>query len=188
MRVMTDATLLLRRIANGDQDAVHDLVPLVYGELRRIADAQMARQSDDHTLQPTALVHEAFMKLTNPDAAGFESRTHFLAAASRAMRSVLIDHARASAAAKRDAKGRRLRIEGIEGLARPVDATPERLLALDEELEHLGTFDQPLARIVELRFFGGLSVAETADVLGVSRQTILRGWRTARAWLAARLG
>jgi len=184
---MTDATALLKRITDGDQDAIHELVPLVYGELRRIADVQMARQAEDHTLQPTALVHEAFMKLTNPDSATFESRTHFLAAAARAMRSVLIDHARANAAAKRDAPGRRITIEGVEGLAGSIDATPERILSLDEELAHLGRFDEPLARIVELRFFGGLSVEETADVLGVSRQTILRGWRTARAWLAARI-
>lgn len=184
MGAMTEVTTLLRRLGDGDRAAFHELVPLVYAELRRIADAHMARQANDHTLQPTALVNEAFLKLAGSGAATFESRSHFLAAAARAMRTVLIDHARAKATAKRS--GPRERIV-LEGLPLPAAATPERLLALDEELARLAELDAPLARIVELRFFGGLSVEEAAHVLEVSSQSVVRGWRTARAWLAARL-
>ncbi|MFG0317678.1 MAG: ECF-type sigma factor [Planctomycetota bacterium JB042] len=184
MPPMSEVTTLLRRLDEGDRAAFHELVPLVYAELRRIADAQMARQAGDHTLQPTALVNEAFLKLAGPGDASFESKSHFLAAAARAMRTVLIDHARAKATAKRTGKREPL---VLEGLPIPVSATPERLLALDEELGRLAELDEPLARIVELRFFGGLSVEEAAHVLEVSTQSIVRGWRTARAWLAARL-
>lgn len=181
---MTDVTTLLQRIGEGDRDAFHDLVPLVYSELRKIADVHMSRQSGEHTLQPTALVHEAFLKLTGPNTSSFESRSHFLAAAARAMRTVLIDHARAKATSKRNAERERI---VLEGLPIPAAATPERLVALDEELARLAELDAPLARIVELRFFGGLSVEESALVLEVSTQSVVRGWRTARAWLGARL-
>ena len=179
------ATELLQRIGSGDPLAADELLPLVYGELHRLAGSMMREQRADHTLQPTALLHEAYVKLVDKDAqSSFESHAHFLAVAAKAMRNVLIDHARRRGAEKRG--GGRDEITLSQVVECFADKTPD-LLSLDEALERLSAMDGSLGRIVELRFFGGLSVEETARALGVSEPTIVRGWRVARMWLEREL-
>ncbi|MCB9896639.1 MAG: sigma-70 family RNA polymerase sigma factor [Planctomycetes bacterium] len=179
------ATLLLNRLRDGDADAAAELFPLVYDELHRLAARDMQRQPAGHTLQPTALVHEAFLKLVGRTG-GASDRAHFFRLAAQAMRSVLVDHARGRRRAKRG--GDALRVTLDEPLvAESSDARLPDLLDVDEALAELAAVDEPLVRIVELRFFAGLTAAEAADVLGVSSRTVERGWRTARAWLLARL-
>lgn len=181
----TQVTRLLRRVERGDVDASHALVAALYEELHTIAERAMARQRDAITLQPTALVHEAWIKLfrSEPDAS-WHDRRHFVNAAAQAMRQVLIDHARKRQTAKRG-QGRRpapldLCVELME------EAGPD-LLALDEALQELAILDPELARLVELRFFAGLTVTQAAEVLGVSPSSVDRSWRSARAWLRGRL-
>jgi RNA polymerase sigma factor (TIGR02999 family) len=175
-----EITELLRCFDDGDSASGERLLSLVYGELRRLARGQLDRGPGQSTLQPTALVHEAYLRLVEKDSASWQGRQHFYAVAARAMRSVLIDHARARAAAKRGGDLQRVPLERVlvEVEERAMD-----LLALDEALERLADMDGELARLVELRFFAGMSLAETADVLGVSTRTVERSWRTARAWL-----
>jgi RNA polymerase sigma-70 factor, ECF subfamily len=175
---------LLARLASGDESAASELLPLVYGELRGIAQAAMG---DDgaQTLQPTALVHEAWIRLQGSGVRQeFASRAHFLGVASKAMRSVLVDHARRRAALKRGGERERLVLEDVVELFE--ESAPD-LLGLDAALEKLAVVDEPLARIVELRFFGGCSVEDTAAALGVSEPTVVRGWRLARMWLRREL-
>ena len=176
-----DATLLLERLREGDADAGAALFELVYGELRARAGALLGA-GGGHTLQATALVNEAWMRL---DRAGStpENRAHFLAVAAKAMRSVLVDHARAKRARKRDG-GERILLD--EALVVYSSRVPD-VLELHDELERLTALDARMARVVELRFFGGLSIDETARVLGVGHATVERAWQTARAWLRSRL-
>lgn len=177
-------TRLIRGMAAGDGAATGELFEVVYGELRAIASRQFSRERAGHTLQATALVHEAFLKLVDQPNVGELGRREFFAAAARAMRRILIDHARATKRLKRGGgKARTLEHDpaGETGLER-VD-----LLALDEALETLALEDERKSRLVELRFFGGLTMEQAGQVLGVSRATADREWRVARAWLAARL-
>lgn len=178
-----DVTLLLQRLDAGDSDAGDTLFALVYDHLR--ARARRFVGGAAGTLQPTALVHEAWLKLRGPAGEGVRSRAHFFGVAAKAMRSVLVDHARSKAASKRPDEGLRTGMEEV--LASYAARVPD-LVALHEELEALGKVDAQLATIVELRFFAGLSIAETAEVMGVGHATVERGWRTARAHLASRLG
>jgi RNA polymerase sigma factor (TIGR02999 family) len=172
-------TELLVAWSKGEERALEALTPLVYGELRRLARSYMRQERAGHTLQSTALVHEAFLRLID-QRVQWNSRAHFFGIAAQMMRRILVDHAKAQSAAKRGAGA--LRIELDEGLA----TAPHRdvdLLALDEALERLTKVDPQRSRIVELRFFGGLSNEECAEVLGVSPATIQRQWTGARAWL-----
>ena len=172
-------TELLVAWSKGDERALDALTPLVYGELRRLARSYMRQERSGHTLQSTALVHEAFLRLID-QRVQWNSRAHFFGIAAQMMRRILVDHAKAQSTAKRGAGA--LRIELDEGLA----TAPHRdvdLLALDEALERLTKVDPQRSRIVELRFFGGLSNEESAEVLGVSPATIQRQWAGARAWL-----
>jgi RNA polymerase sigma factor (TIGR02999 family) len=173
-------TDLLLAWGQGDEHAADRLIPLVYGDLRRRAAAALRPERPDHTLTPTALVHEAYLRLVDQRLPPFESRRHFYAVAARVMRQVLVDHARARRAAKRN--------QGREAL--PLDEeillTDERagdLLALDDALRALTAFDADKARLVELRYFTGLTIEETAEMLGRSPATVKREWALARAWL-----
>ena len=178
-------TELLLAWSNGDREALDRLIPLVYSELRRRAGAQLARERSSHTLQPTALVHEAFLKLVDQRNARWNSRAQFFAVAAQLMRRILVDHARGLAAARRGGPQSRLPIE----LAADVTVDEgEGLLDLHLALERLAELSERQARIVELRFFGGLSVAESAEVLDLSVPTVVRDWRFARAWLRRELG
>lgn len=170
---------LLGKWRAGDQEALQTLIPLVYEELRRIARRQLRQERPDHTLQSTALVHEAYLRLMKQAPAEVENRAHFLGVASQLMRQILVDHARRHRAAKRGG-GLKLELQDAMALesARNVD-----LIALDHALTELGRLDPQQSRIVEMRFFSGLSIEDTAEVIGVSRTTVKREWATARAWL-----
>ena len=176
-------TELLQRMQDGDSEAGERVFSVVYSELRAQARRMMGGGEGD-TLQPTAVVNEAWIKLAAGQGADWQSRDHFLGFAARAMRSILVDYARAKKAAKRG--GRAERVELDEAL-RAYEERAIDLLALDEALERLSGADPVLARLVELRFFGGLTIAETARVLEVSTPTVERGWRAARSWLRSEL-
>lgn len=174
-------TELLDRAVHGDSAAAAQLFPLVYETLRGLASRFLGDQRSRHTLQPTALVHEAFVRLVDREhTAVFENRLHFYRVAARAMRGVLVHHAEAREAVKRG--GGRAREPLADPMA-PPPSDPTDLLALDEALTELTAHDEQLARLVELRFFAGLTIAETADLLGVSTPTVERGWRVARSFL-----
>ena len=176
-----DVTQLLARWADGDQAALDALMPVVYGELRRIADAYLRRERTDHTLQPTALVHEAWLRLVRQDGGQFDHRQQFYALAAQMMRRILVDHARTANADKRGGGAVKTPFdEATAGSAPPV----VDLLALNEALDQLAAVSPRQARVVELRYFGGLNLEETAEVLGVSAPTISRDQKTAEAWLA----
>ena len=179
-----DVTKLLGELAGGRRDAVEELVPLVYAELRGIAARHMRRESEGHTLQPTALVNEAYMKLVDQTRVDWQGRTHFLAVASGAMRRILIDHARGRLRAKRGGEFRRVDIDDVLEKAA---CTEHDLMDLTEALERLAALDERQARVVELRYFGGLSVEETAETLGVSKRTVEGEWTHAKAWLKREL-
>jgi RNA polymerase sigma factor (TIGR02999 family) len=180
----TPATVILQRLGQGDAGAEAELLALVYAELRGMADAELRGERVDHTLQATALVHEAWLRLVDGSATDWTGRAHFYGAAARAMRQVLVDHARARGAAKRG--GGRARTPLDESLAL-YESRALDVLALDEALQRLAAADARAARIVELRFFGGLEIAEIAAALDVSVPTVERSWRMARAWLRAEL-
>lgn len=181
-----DATILLDRLESGDSSASAQLFPLVYAELRSIAERLMANQRDDHTLQATALVHEAYLKLVDSGGGDrWRSRSHFVRVAARAMRSVLVDHARARATRKRSA-GARVDI-ALDEMSSLLGENLPDLVLLDEALARLEVEDPDLVRIVELRFFAGLTIDETAAALGSSTATVERGWRVARMWLRTQL-
>ncbi len=184
MPAPTDATLLLNRLTDGDPAAGDELLPLVYAELHRIAERQMGGERAGHTLQPTALVHEAWVRLVEGADPAWEGRRHFMAVASRAMRHVLVDHARARGAAKRGGDQARLPLD--DALALYEDKVSD-VLTLDDALQRLSKVDAQLGRLVELRFFGGLSHEEAGQVLGISTRSAERGWSTARAWLRTAL-
>jgi len=174
----SQVTALLERWRKGDEGALHQLVPLLYQELRRLAHYYLRSERPDHTLQSTALVHEAYLRLAGGQQVP-ENRAHFFAVASRAMRQILVDYARIRAASKRDG-GIRIDLDNVETL--PVNGDAE-LLALDEALQKLSSLDERQARIVEMKFFGGLSAPEISETLGISRATVDRDWAVARVWL-----
>jgi len=181
-------TALLARIGAGEQEALAQLVPMVYDELRRLAARHLNRERDGHTLQPTALVHDAYLRMLGGQTAAFNDRVHFFAAASQAMRHILVDHARARHASKRG--GHSLRESLDEALELPDDASPmpvEDLLLIDQALTELAAFDSQQARLIELRFFGGLTIPEAAAILQISPATLKREWATAKAWLYRRM-
>lgn len=172
-------TELLQQWKQGDQKALHALVPLVYKELRRLAHYHLQSERPDHTLQSTALVHEAYLRLLGGQPAQLQDRTHFIAVASRLMRQILVDYARERRAFKREG-GCRIAFEYLEAL--PVNGDAE-LLALDDALDELTRIDERQGKIVEMKFFGGLSAPEISALLGISRATVDRDWATARVWL-----
>jgi len=179
---------IVARLGDGDaagRAAADELVPHLYRELRRLAQWQMSQRTPGVTLQPTALVHEAYLRLADRSQADWSSRTHFVAVASRVMRNLLIDHARAKAAEKRGGGWRPVTLndEAVGGRELDVD----EMLALDQALERLAEHDERQARVVELRFFGGLTVPEVAHLLGVSKRTVEGDWTHARAWLKREL-
>lgn len=175
---------LLRAWGRGDLHARDELVPVVYRELRRRAGAYLRRERPEHTLQPTALVHEAYLRLTAQDRVAWQNRAHFFAIAAQMMRRVLIDHAREHQAVKRPGANLRVVLDDGIGAAQPPSC---ELMMVDEALVDLARIDPRQAQIVELRYFGGLSEQEVAAVLSVSRATVTREWQTARAWLYRRL-
>jgi RNA polymerase sigma factor (TIGR02999 family) len=172
-------TTLLQHWVGGDERALGDLVPMVYQELRRLAHYHMQSERSDHTLQSTALVNEAFLRLLGSEPVELQNRAHFIGIASRLMRQILVDYARSREAGKREA-GFRIDIEALAELPIPGDA---QLLVLDDALESLSQLDERQARIVEMKFFGGLTAPEIAQVLGVSLTTVERDWAVARLWL-----
>jgi RNA polymerase sigma factor (TIGR02999 family) len=180
MPVEGEVTRLLAELRAGDRTALDRLFPLVYGELHGRAHRQLAQRRPGDTLSTTALVHEAYLKLTDSAAQSYNDRIHFFAVASRAMRQILVDYARRKAAEKRGGGRRAISLDHAD-LASPDRA--DELIALDDGLHELAALDERLARTVELRFFGGLSVEEAAEVLGTSPRTVKRDWRKARAFL-----
>ena len=178
---MNEVTRILSDLAKGDAQAAGQLLPLVYEELRKLAAVRMAAESPDQTLQPTALVHEAYLRLVSPvDDARWENRGHFFAAAAEAMRRILVDAARRKQTEKHG--GHRHRVELTDVPADP-EVVDEQLLALDEALTRLAAEDPVAARLVEMRHFAGLSIEDAAAALGLSRATAYRHWTYARAWL-----
>ena len=173
-------TELLGRWRNGDRDALDSLIPLVYEELRRIAQHYLRNERPGHTLQSTALVHEAYVRLIRQDLPQWQNRAHFFAVAAQLMRQILVDHARAYRADKRGGGVCNLALDDAEKDAQPVDVD---IVALDDALKTLSAMDPQQGKVVELKFFGGLSIEDTAEVLGVSSSTVKRDWITARAWL-----
>lgn len=180
-----EITVLLRRLRQGDEVAAEELWRLVYEELRRIARAYMRKEAPGRTLQTTALVHEAWLRLADQTQVDWQDRTHFYRVAAQMMRRVLVDHARARLADKRGAGATKVSLEWVE-----IEPTPQKLeevLAVDEVLSRLSEFDQQQARIAEMRYFAGMTVDETATALGLSSRTVDREWALASAWLRAEL-
>jgi len=176
-----EVTLLLRRLRQGEREAADEIAPLVYGELRRIAGAFMRGERPGHTLQPTALANEAWLRLVDQTRADWQDRVHFFRVAARLMRRVLVDHARARLAGKRGSGEQNLNLDWIEVADHPQKL--EQILFVDEAIERLEDVDPQQARVVEMNYFGGLSIDETADALGISPRTVDRDWSMARAWL-----
>lgn len=174
----------MRAAGSGDRAAYSELYEAVYVELRRVAQASMRREAPGHTLQPTALVNEAYLRLT-PGASGWESRRHFFGAAAQAMRRILVDHARERLAQKRGAGVERVTLSGVD---LPAGTEGVDVLQIDEALQQLGAERPRLAELVTLRYFAGMSIAETAQALGISPATAKRDWAFARAWLQERIG
>ena len=180
-----DVTLLLAELANGKKDAADQLLPLVYDELRRVARRHLRHERIGHTLQPTALVHEAYLKLVNQRDVTWRGRAHFIGVASRIMRRILVDHARKRLREKRGGGQENLPLnENLVGLS---DRESEELIALDAAPTGLRSLDDRQSRIVEMRYFGGLTNEETAEVLGISARTVKREWAMARAWLRSEI-
>jgi RNA polymerase sigma-70 factor (ECF subfamily) len=179
-----EVTQLLWRMKQGDHAAENQLIPLVYEELRRLAGYYLRHERHAETLQPTVLVHEAYLRLTKLDKIDWRDSSHFFGIAANVMRRILIDHARNHLAAKRDGNVAPIEIEETQ-IAAPMQS--EELVALDEALQRLAAMDARQGKVVELRFFGGLSEEETATVLGVSSRTVKRDWRIAKAWLFTQL-
>lgn len=179
-----DVTRLLLAWSDGEEDAAAPLIEAVYGELRRLARMQLLRERRDHSLAATALVHEAYLKLVDQRRVHWHNRAHFFAIASQLMRRLLVDHARARAAAKR---GTDLTVS-LDGLDSPAPGRSLEVMALDAALDKLEALDQRQARLVELRFFGGMTVDEAAEVLDVAPITAKRDWALARTWLFRELG
>jgi RNA polymerase sigma-70 factor, ECF subfamily len=179
-----EVTQLLLAWSKGDQAARDQLMPLVYEELRRMAKRHMDRQKPDHTLQTTALIHEAYLRLVDQKEARWQNRAHFFAVAAQAMRQILVDYARTRHAAKRGGEASAVSLDEAAVVSRQRAGA---LVALDDALQSLAAVDWRKSQVVELRYFGGLSVEETAKVLKVSSETVLRDWRLAKTWLLREL-
>lgn len=180
----TEVTALLHRIGAGDEEGMQRLMPLVYGELRQLAARQLRDERPDHTLSPTSLVHEAYLRLTGGAPTAWEGRSHFFCVAAKMMRRILVDHARRRTTQKRNRQHQVTLDEGFE-VGQPTSI--EEILDVDEALERLAALDERQARVVELRYFVGLSIEETAEILGTSMATVKRDWMVARAWLQREL-
>ncbi len=180
----TSLTQLLRDVKDGDKNAVDQLVPLAYAELRRLADSYLRRERSDHTLQPTALVHEAYMRLVGQDQPDYRSRSHFFGVAAQLMRQILVDHARMRKAGKRGGGEPHMAIDAV---AQASDSRPEAFLDLDRALSKLEERDARKARVIEMRYFGGLTAEESGLLLDVSVETIRRDLRLGQAWLQREL-
>ena len=176
-----NVTMLLKQLRSGNKNAAAELIPLLYGELRRMASHYMRRERPGHTLQATALIHEAYLRLVDQKDVEWQNRSHFFGVAAQQMRRILVDYARAHQAAKRGGPVPKLSLD--EALAIPEKRVGD-LLELDEALARLASIDSRQVEIIELRFFGGLSVEETAEVLDISPATVKREWTTAKAWLS----
>jgi RNA polymerase sigma factor (TIGR02999 family) len=181
---MSDVTRILDAIQRGDAKATEELLPLVYEELRILAGQKLSHEAPGQTLQATALVHEAYIRLVGNNSAGWDSRGHFFAAAAEAMRRILVDTARRKQARKHGGDRRRLSLETLDLMTR---ATPEEIVALDDALAALAGEDAQAAEIVKLRLFAGLSVDQAGEAIGVSRATAYRQWTYARAWLRSEI-
>ena len=181
----SDITQMLIELTDGNKEVVNEILPLIYAELRKLAGGYLRRERGNHTLQPTALVHEAYMKLIDQKKVRWQNRSHFFGIAAQVMRRILMDYARKHKAEKRGGEGENIALE--EEFIIIENERSAELLALDEALENLEKIDEMKAKIVELRYFGGLSVEETAEVLGVSEITVKRHWRMAKAWLYGQL-
>jgi RNA polymerase sigma factor (TIGR02999 family) len=179
-----EITRLLGRLRAGDKEAESRLVPLIYGRLHSMADRYMRCERPDHTLQATALLNEAYVQLVGQEK-DWHNRTHFFAVAAQLMRRILIDHARSRRTQKRGGVSERIQLDALPML---IDDRAERLLALDDALSRLEAWDPRLSRVVELRFFGGLTEAEAAEALGISSRTVKRDWSMAKAWLYTEIG
>ena len=182
--VREDVTQVLEQLAEGDKRAADKLLPLVYDEFRALARHYLAQERANHTLQPTALVHEAYMKLVDLTRVDWPGTSHFFAVAAQAMRRILVDHARSRQRDKRGGGRARVVLDEAVALSPQKD---EDVLALDEALEKLSGLDPRQAKVVELRFFGGMNVEEVAQALGVSKRTVEGDWTFARAWLSREL-
>lgn len=180
----SEVTVLLQRWSEGDEAALAALMPVVHGELRRLANSYMRRERGNHTLEPTALVHEAYLRLVDQHDVRWANRGHFFAVAAQAMRRVLVDYARAHVAAKRGGHAERVT---LSGMAMAPDQRRVDVIWLHEALGRLAALDSRQARVVELRYFSGMSVEEVAAVMGISTATVKREWQTARVWLAHHL-
>jgi len=176
----SNVTQLLREASSGNRQSLDQLLPLVYSELHGLADAFMRRERSNHTLQPTALVHEAYMRLVDQREVNWENRAHFMSIAAETMRRILVNHALASNAAKRSGKETRVSLDEAMGFQNGEEVD---VVLLDEALTTLASFDPRQSQIVELRFFGGLTIKEVSTVLDMSTATVEREWRTAKAWL-----
>ncbi len=176
-----NVTMLLKQISSGNQNAVAELVPLLYDELRRMASRYLQRERPGHTLQATALVHEAYLRLVDQKGVEWQNRSHFFGVAAQQMRRILVDYARAHHAAKRGGPLPKISLDDALAIA---EGRTGDLLELDEVLTRLASIDAQQVRIIELRFFAGLTVEETAEVLNISPATVKREWTTAKAWLA----
>ncbi|MGH9630291.1 MAG: sigma-70 family RNA polymerase sigma factor [Bryobacteraceae bacterium] len=175
-----DVTRLLINWRNGDQQALEQLMPLVYGELRKLANRYLRRERSDHTLQSTALVHEAYLRLVDQRSVQWQNRAHFFGVAAQMIRRILVDHARGHQTSKRGGGAPKLSLDEAVAVAEKRDLD---LVALDDALNGLAAIDPQQSRIVELRFFAGLSIEDTAEVLGISPATVKRDWTIAKAWL-----
>jgi len=180
-----DVTLLLKQLSDGKQDVLAELIPHVYDELRRLAAYHLRQERTNHTLQATALVHEAYMRLVDQRRVDWKNRSHFFGVAAHLMRRILLMHARRHHAAKRGGSAKPISLNDAVVFTREQSAD---LVALDELLNRLSVLDPQQARVVELRFFAGLSVEETADLMGMSTATVKRDWAMAKAWLAREMG
>ena len=179
-----EISLILKDWSGGNRASADILLTLVYDELRRIAGKYLRKERSGHTLQPTALVHEAYMKLIDISDINWQDRAHFFAVSANVMRHILVDHARAKLAEKRGGESERIALEDAVSLSNEPNLD---LLAVDEALSELAEFDEQQSKIVELRFFGGLTIEETAHVIGVSPATVKREWAMAKAWLHRKL-
>jgi RNA polymerase sigma factor (TIGR02999 family) len=184
MASQQEITQLLAELNGGDREALERLLPLVEGELRRIAARHMRRENPNHTLQTTALMNDAFLKLVGQREVRWQNRAHFFALSSQVMRRILLDHARGRDRAKRGGDLDRVELREAEAVSRE---RSEELIALDDALKRLAEFDPLKSRVVEMRHFGGLTVEETAEVLGVAPITVMRHWSLAKAWLRREL-
>jgi RNA polymerase sigma factor (TIGR02999 family) len=180
MQQTSEVTQLLLRLREGDRSVIDQLTPLLYDQLRRLAQAMFRQERSNHTLQPTALINEAYIRLVDQERTDFETRAHFLRLAARVMRQVLVDHARSNRAAKR---GGGAKVQFDEGFAPALQASSS-ILALNDALDDLGRLSPRKAQAIDLRYFGGLSNAEIAEVLGISVPTLVRDLRMAEAWLS----